>query len=171
MGFIPLICRCYMFLYIRLPFNRNFWEVPKYTLFASQKKRDLGFHRYGIPSYFSFPEQSFIELIQSFLKFTSIIESFILYFLVSFLVSFWIFCPPFYVSCPLFCLLYWVSVHFYVHHLHNLAYLFIVLEFTLGFILGSLKVLGFILSYCHSIRWKMENVKISPCFRQDYVKI
>ena len=61
MGFIPLICRCYMFLYIRLPFNRNFWEVPKYTLFASQKKRDLGFHRYGIPSYFSFPKQSFIE--------------------------------------------------------------------------------------------------------------
>ena len=33
----------------------------KYTLFASQKKRDLGFHRYGIPSYFSFPKQSFIE--------------------------------------------------------------------------------------------------------------
>ena len=61
MGFIPLICRCYMFLYIRLPFKRNFWEVPKYTLFASQKKRDLGFHRYGIPSYFSFPKQSFIE--------------------------------------------------------------------------------------------------------------
>ena len=42
MGFVPLICRCYMFLYIRLPFNRSFWEVPKYILFASQKKRDLG---------------------------------------------------------------------------------------------------------------------------------
>ena len=133
-------------------------------------------------------------------KFGSITESFIHQFLVSFLVSyspflvsyspflessfaFWVslwlsflgvilnFLSTFYVSCPLFCLLYWVSVHFSVHHLHNLAYLFIVLEFTLGFILGSLKLLGFILSYCHSIRWKMENVKISPCFRWDYVKI
>ena len=61
MGFVPFICRCYMFLYIRLPFARWFSKVPNHTLFACQKKRDLGFHRYGIPSYFSFPKQSFIE--------------------------------------------------------------------------------------------------------------
>ena len=42
---------------------------------------------------------------------------------------------------------------------------------TESFILCLLGViLGFILSYCHSIRWKMENVKISPCFMWDYVK-
>ena len=42
MHFAPLICRCYEFLYIRLPFNRCFGEVPKHSLFASQKKRDIG---------------------------------------------------------------------------------------------------------------------------------
>ncbi len=42
MGFVPLICRCYQFLYIRLPFTRSFWEVPKHALFASQKKREVG---------------------------------------------------------------------------------------------------------------------------------
>ena len=41
MGFVLLICRCYEFLYIRLPFSWSFWEVPKYTLFASQKNREV----------------------------------------------------------------------------------------------------------------------------------
>ena len=41
MSFVPLICRCYDFLYIRFPFSWSFWEVPKYTLFASQKNREV----------------------------------------------------------------------------------------------------------------------------------
>ena len=79
---------------------------------------------------FLFQSSRLLNPIQSFQKFTSITESFILYFFVSFLVSFWIFCPPFYVSCLLFCLLNW-AVHLFclhfcynVHHLHNLAYHF-----------------------------------------------
>ena len=87
--------------------------------------------------YFLFQNSHLLTTILSYKKFASITESFILYFRCHFRchfdchfwVSFWIFCPPFYVSYPLFLStfgvfwrLYWVSVH----HLHNIAYLFIV---------------------------------------------
>ena len=130
-------------------------------LFLLLKRRKiLDFHRCGIPSYFSFPKQSFIashtiisEVCFSNREFHSLILGVILCFLSVISLPFGchfdchLECHSEF-SVHLFCLLYCVSVHFYVHRLHNLAYLFIVLEF----ILESLKVLGFILSYCHSIR-------------------
>ena len=60
MSFVPLICRCYVFLYIRLPFNTSFWEVPNILFLLLKRRKILDFHRCGIPSYFSFPKQSFI---------------------------------------------------------------------------------------------------------------
>ena len=98
MGFVPLICRCYVFLYIRLPFSRSFWEVPKYTLFASQKNRDLGFRGMVYHIIFLFQSCRLLNTILSFQKFASITESFILYFFVSFLVS-WGFIASLITSC------------------------------------------------------------------------
>ena len=121
--------------------------MPKYTLFASQKKRDLGFHRYGIPSYFSFPKQSFIEphtvISEVYFNnrvFHSLIFGVIFGVIPNFLSTFFMFLVHFFLStfsCPL--------SGFSVHHLHNLAYLFIVLGFTLGFTLGF--ILGFTLNF------------------------
>ena len=122
--------RCYEFLYIRFPFSWSFWEVPKHTLFASQKKRDLGFQRCGIPSYFSFPKQSFIapHTIISEVYFNN--REFILFFWCHSEFSVHFFCPLF-LSTFFFCLLYWVSLHLFclhfrynVHHLNYLAYHF-----------------------------------------------
>ena len=97
MHFAPLICGCYVFLYICLPFNTSFWEVPKHTLFASQKKREvrLSWVWYTI-LFFLFQSCCLLNTILSFQKFASIIESFIHQFLVSSFaswVSFLIFCP------------------------------------------------------------------------------
>ena len=76
MGFVPLICRCYVFLYIRLPFNTSFWEVPNILFLLLKRRKILDFHRCGIPSYFSFPKQSVIAPpILSFQKFASVTES------------------------------------------------------------------------------------------------
>ena len=76
MSFVPLICRCYVFLYIRLPFSRSFWEVPNILFLLLKRRKILDFHRCGIPSYFSFPKQSFIAPpILSFQKFASVTES------------------------------------------------------------------------------------------------
>ena len=128
MHFAPLICRCYVFLYICLPFNTSFWEVPKHTLFASQKKREvrLSWVWYTI-LFFLFQSCCLLNTILSFQKFASITESFIHQFLVSsfaswvsFGVSFWIFCP----LSGWDCLLYWVSVH----HVQKFEYRFIVLR-------------------------------------------
>ena len=58
-------------------------EKCQSILFLLLKRREKeDFHRFGIPSYFSFLKQSFIAPppIQSFQKFASITESFILYF-------------------------------------------------------------------------------------------
>jgi hypothetical protein len=64
-------------------------EKCQNILFLLLKRRKiLDFHRCGIPSYFSFPKLSFIELHTIFQNFASITESSIfLFFLVSFLVS------------------------------------------------------------------------------------
>ena len=124
-GFVPLICRCYVFLYICLPFSRNFWEVLKHTLFASQKKREirLSWVWYTILFFFSKAVVYWIP----YYHFRSLLQeqrvSFFNWGILGFLST--------------------ISVH----HLHNLAYLFIVLGFSLGLIWGSLKVLRFILSY------------------------
>ena len=75
MGIVPLVCRCYVFLYIRLPFNTSFWEVPKYTLFAPQKNRDLGFRGMVYHLIFLFQSSRLLPPILSFQKFVSIIES------------------------------------------------------------------------------------------------
>ncbi len=51
-------------------------EKCQNILFLLLKRRKiLDFHRCGIPSYFSFPKQSFVAPILSFQKFASIIES------------------------------------------------------------------------------------------------
>ena len=78
-------------------------EKCQNILFLLLKRREKqDFHRYGIPSNFSFPKQSFVEPHTVFQKFTSIIESFILYFFVSFfgviLVS-WIYIASLLTSC------------------------------------------------------------------------
>ena len=41
-AFVLLICRWYMFLCIHLPFGMWFFKVPNHSLFASQKKREVG---------------------------------------------------------------------------------------------------------------------------------
>ena len=85
-------------------------EKCQNILFLLLKRRErLDFHRYGIPSNFSFPKLLFIEyhtIISEVCFYNR--EFHYLFFWVSFWeslwLSFWIFCPPFYVSCPLFCL-------------------------------------------------------------------
>ena len=73
-------------------------EKCQNILFLLLKRRKiLDFHRCGIPSYFSFPKQSFIAPpILSFQKFASITES-SFFFLVSFLVSSYAFEGHFYI--------------------------------------------------------------------------
>ena len=89
MGFVPLICRCYVFLYIRLPFGQWFLKMSDLTLFCLSKEerfRILIGLLYQL--IFLFQSSRLLNPIQPFQKFTSITESFILYFSVSFLVSF-----------------------------------------------------------------------------------
>ena len=73
-------------------------EKCQNILFLLLKRRKiLDFHRCGIPSYFSFPKQSFIapHTIISEVCFNN--REFILYFLVSFLVSSYAFECHFYI--------------------------------------------------------------------------
>ena len=124
MGFVPLICRCYEFLYIRLPFRRSFWEVPKHTLFASQKKRDLGFRGMVYHIFFLFSSSRLLNPITVISEvwfknreFHSLIFgvifrvtlTVILGVILNFLSTFLLFCPLF---------------RFNIYFLHNLEYHF-----------------------------------------------
>lgn len=72
-------------------------EKCQNILFLLLKRRKiLDFHRCGIPSYFSFPKQSFIAPILSFHKSASITES-SFFFWVSFWVSSYAFEGHFYI--------------------------------------------------------------------------
>ena len=61
MGYVPLICRCYEFLYIRLPFYQWFLRSAKTYSFCFSKEQRFRIQRYGIPYLFSFLNQSFVE--------------------------------------------------------------------------------------------------------------
>ena len=104
MGFVPLICRCYEFLCICLPFDGRFSVVPNHTIFACQKKINWGVYWAG-NLLFLFSSSRLLNPIQSFQKFGSITESFILYFSVLFfLCHFWChihhsWCHPLLLGC------------------------------------------------------------------------
>ena len=130
-----------MFLYIRLPLCRCFLGVPKHTLFASQKKINLGLSEvwYTILFFFS---QAIVYWI-SYSHFWCLLQehrvSFLNYWchfgchsgfpinLFAFLVH--LFCLLFRFSVYFFCL----HFHFSVHNLHYLAYLFQRFGAHLGF--------------------------------------
>ena len=132
MGFVPLICICYMFLCIRLHFYTSFWEVPKHSLFAFQKKREVGFRGMVYHIFFLFSSSRLLNPITVISEvwfknreFHSLIFgvifrvtlTVILGVILNFLSTFLLFCPLF---CPLFCLLF----RFNIYYLHNLEYHF-----------------------------------------------
>ena len=133
MHFAPLICRCYVFLYICYLLIRVSEKCQTYSFCFSKEERSKTFMGMVYHLIFLFQSCCLLNTILSFQKFASITESFIHQFLVSFLVSsfaswvslgvsFWIFCP---LSGG--CLLYWVSVH----HVQKFEYRFIVLGVVL----------------------------------------
>ena len=137
MGFVPLICRCYVFLYIRLPFNASFWEVPKHTLFASQKKREvrLSWVWYTILFFFS---KAVVYWIPCY-HFRSLLQEQ--------RVSFFNFGCHYEFSVHPFCLLFaTVSSILIIWRI-----IFIVLGSTLGFIMGFTLSFGVHLSYLLSL--------------------
>ena len=126
-SFIPLICRCYVFLYIHLPFDQWFLKMPDLTLFCFSKEerfRILIGLLYQL--IFLFQSSNLLNRILSFQRFDSRTESFLLCLLTIILGVILNFLSTF---------LHFLST-FSVYHLHNFAYLFIVLGFTLGFTLG-----------------------------------
>ena len=126
-------------------------------LLLLKRRKILDFHRCGIPSYFSFPKQSFIAphtIISEvcfnnrefFLCLLGVTLTVILGIILNFLSTF----------------LHFLST-FSVHHLHNLTYLFIVLGFTLGFVLGFTQSFGvhiIVLPFYSIKNGKCENITL-----------
>ena len=122
-------------------FKYEFLRSAKtYSFCFSKEERSRTFITMVYHLIFLFQSCRLLNSILSFQKFASITESSILYFLVSFGVSFWIFCP---LSGGA------------VYYIEFLSTMFRNLSIVSLF-WGSLYVLRFILSYCHSIRWKLE---------------
>ena len=114
------------------------FEKCQNILFLLFKRREKqNFHGFGIPSYFSFPKLSFIEYhtIISEVCFNNREFHYLIWCVIQDFLS-----------------------TFSAHHLHNLAYLFIVLGFTLGFILGLTQSFGvhiIVLPFYSINNWKM----------------
>ena len=94
--------------------------MPKHTLFASQKKREVGLSWVWYTILFFFSKA--VVYCPPYYHFRSLLQEQ--------RVSFF--------NWGILGLLSTISVH----HLHNLAYFFIVLGFTLGFILGFTQSFG-----------------------------